>query len=294
MKKYVTNHYIFNSTYDEFRLYILGDFHIGGIMHDSDLLKKISEKIKKDKKALIVFLGDLTELDSSVIRNRKYALYSDRFGNLLDETNEILENIDKILPKLDFMTPQNTVGVIDGNHNKSLYKITKNNKIEGIVSFTELQYICMLKKLPYLGDGEANIFLKFRYQKGSSFVVPIKIFHGAFSNGTSDASDLNVLVKQASFTHGFHAIIKGHSHKPLLYCKEVRYPDLHSDTGESYRTVWLVNTSSTRKFRIANYTDYAEKKGYGPVAFKIPILKFKYTKSRKKEKIVIDGEYLTI
>jgi predicted phosphodiesterase len=294
MQKYITDYYTFNSANEEYRLYVLGDFHIGGIMHDDQLLRKIGDKIKKDKNALIVFLGDLTELDSSTVRTRKSQIFADREGNFLDETQEIFENIDKIIQKLDFMTPSNTIGVIDGNHYKTLHKIVNKGKVNGIISFTELQYICMLKKLPYLGDGEANIFIKFKYQNSSRTVIPIKIFHGHFSNGVSDVADLNVLLKQASYSHGFHALIKGHSHKPLLYSKEVRYPDMYSDTGERYRTVWLVNTSSTRKFRMANYTDYTEKKGFGPVSFRIPVLKFKYNKSRHFEGITIDGEYLSI
>lgn len=285
MRKHITDYYKFNNVNDYYNLYIIGDFHYGGVMFHQKAFQKLRSIIKNDKKALVLFVGDLTELDSSIIRQRKEISTADRENNRLDETELLMKYIDDVLiPDLDFITQKNCVGMIDGNHRRNLFQQLSN----GVLSFTELQYICAKKKIPYLGDGEANIFLRFQYQNSSRAIAKIKAFHGSGTQATIQGV-VAFFMKYLQGHHGWDIIVRGHSHFPLCITLSYCCPDIYSETGEVQKNVIITNSGSTRLSRKLNITDYLEKKNTNPVSYTIPVIKFQFSKSRHYEGLTISN-----
>jgi UDP-2,3-diacylglucosamine pyrophosphatase LpxH len=283
MQKYITPYYnIFSTKEPPYNLYFLGDFHLRSLMHYQKLFMKMRDHIKKDKRALILFVGDMFESDSSTIRHRKSALYADRSLNYLDEDNDVDTLIkEKIIPILDFITPKNCIGMLDGNH----YRQFSDN-------LTDTQKICVIKGLPYLGLGETNIFLKFRLGTSQSTVVRIRAYH-SYQNSGADSADITKLMNKVKSIENFDIIVKAHTHNPLIKPIEKEVADEYTPLGSRLKTIWIVNTASTRKFR-DKYTDYSESANYNPLAYQIPYISFKLVTENSHKYIGLDGKYLSL
>lgn len=306
---------LFKNSNDYYNIYFLGDFHIGSLMFDDEVFLKIRDHIKKDKRAKIIFIGDMFELDSSVIRQRRKGfLFIDRQFNYPEEDLVYLDKIDKYIKDyLDFLTPDNTLCVLDGNH----YRLFANG-------YTDVEYFCIKKKLTYCGTGETNLFIRCRTEHSRIRLISAKIFH-SHNNGKNQTSDLNFLIQKVNGLEGYDILAKAHTHRPINIPYQKDVANCNTDLGFEKKDIWLINTASTRKYRELNNKlnenlnkryfvknsdskikliepDYAEKSNYNIVSYAIPyititmkaITENKNGKRYGNKIITLEGKYLNV
>lgn len=249
-------------------LYVLGDLHLGSENFLKEKWKVVTKMIKKDPLAYVIILGDITDDDRPTTRMRRKMMFNDRPEAFTQEDKNHLEYLDRhIIPQFrGVITEKNCLGVFDGDHYRQYHN-----------GLTSVQYICSVLKLPYLGDGEADIDVNFKYA-GGCITKCINARHG---QGFNKSPSL-VMRRMEDIVGGYEnydIFLRGHAHTPGVISLAREYRD-RSKHMRLQREILLINTMSFRSRTLVNKTDYAEEKEYKPTSYRLPIVIFK---ARKKQ-----------
>lgn len=217
-----------------FTIVPIGDIHFNSLSFDEKswqkFLKAINEEIKNP---LYIFVGDIIDDDRPSTRDRRKMMFFDRNEAYKAEDEMYLKwMINNIIPRLKFLTPDNCLGILDGDH----YRVFSNG-------VTSTEVICKALQVPYLGSGQAIIRLIFQLKHSSRLFV-IHARHGRGFQSTIGGK-INANQKFVNAWEGIDLFIKGHSHSAWEDCG-VR--NCISREGFLYeKSIYTINAGSFKK-----------------------------------------------
>jgi len=189
---------------DKFRLYPLGDLHLGAIHCDESLIEEKVAEIRTDSKALWLGMGDYGDCITSADLKRWDARILAPW--LLDDMDTKLPvwmrgNVDNIGPatldRVDrIFSPiwNKCLGLIEGNHDDGIRKYNHYNFIKELLKRANAKF-----KVPYAGV-QCLVNLKFQRENSAEHHdILIHARHGEGSARTSGARALAVLRMSQSF-----------------------------------------------------------------------------------------------
>jgi hypothetical protein len=177
----------------------------------------------------------------------------------LKEQNYLKNNI---FPHLRFLKVGICLGLLDGDH----YREFKNG-------LTSTFFIAQSFKVPYLGNGQALLFLVFENKKTSN-ILSIHVHHGKKGIAQYAGSDLMKFEHISDTWENVDILIRGHSHQ--VQCKPIgKHVADKRNLTFSNKEVWLMNSGSARNSFVENETDYAEVALYRHQPLRFPNLQFK-------------------
>lgn len=238
--------------WEEARLYVLADEHIGDAHHDAIWLEKKLDQIKRDDHALVIINGDIlnTALKSSVSD-----VYAEKMnlGTAIDYVTELLTPIkDKII-----------AGTI-GNHEYRAYK-------EAGIDVMNVIFANMGIADRYMHEG-GLIFVRMGQNgtrtHGREF--PPKIWYSVYvthgsGGGRKDGGKVNRLADMASIVDA-DIYIHSHTHTPMILRKSFyRIDPYNCSTVSSDRL--FVNTGAS-----LSYGGYAMQNEYSPASKRTPVI----------------------
>lgn len=206
---YVKNHVInINSRVDSFRLYVLGDLHIGNIGCSEDKLKKLVNIIKEDNNAYWIGGGDT--IDCINIKDKRFHpnIFPDWL--LIGDPNEIRENIGnyiacQISHAIEILSPiqSKCIGMIYGNHEETIEKHSSINVQKALCdAFNTIDLTdCAFIRLNCI-------------RHGSTRNIDVFIAHGT-GGGITYGSETNRLSRLIS-DKKCDILFVGHTHSPCI------------------------------------------------------------------------------
>lgn len=152
---------------DSFRIYPIGDSHLGVLQADEEELKKTVAKIKADPKALVIGMGDYSDCVTQTDKRWDPSIISPwvKRDNIAEsQRRRVVEIFNPIKDKF--------IAFLTGNHELSIRHYLQVNIIQNIIDDLGVPY----------GGYQCFIILKFR-RKGSkeAHQVTIHAWHGAGS-----------------------------------------------------------------------------------------------------------------
>ncbi len=202
----------------DFNLYLWSDQHFGAEECNYDLARQIVQLIEKDKKALVILGGDLTE---AIPRGYKI---SER-GQRTTPDVQIVETISQLNPIKDKI-----LVIFKGNHNVE----SRGESVDSdFVVASQLQ--ALYKTVPAV--------IQFHTKNGT-----VKIAGGHGKSGAKNG-DLELERLQRIFP-GCQIYFLGHNH--MLYAKQSGSLVYDKDGKEDWEAAWFVRTGNC-----LNYAEYA-------------------------------------
>ncbi|MBU0846653.1 hypothetical protein KKH23_05635 [Patescibacteria group bacterium] len=196
----------YQSRRDEFRLYPIGDVHIGNKQCEERRLKELVKLIQDDPMAYWIGLGDYAEF----ISNDDPRWDVDDLADWLF-TRMALRDIARaeVVRFLEIVEPikEKCLGAVSGNHEDSIFRHSEvdpyGSVIEGLADGKHAH------RLDHRG------MIVWHFKRGGSTSWPMKIFvtHGS-GGGSSKGNAGNKLGKLAEQVDGVDLVIMGHLHDP--------------------------------------------------------------------------------
>jgi len=236
-----------------FSLYNISDLHIGSISFTKEPLERIEKcidrDIEKNIQPLVILNGDVIDDDRPSTRLKRREIFIDRREAYIAEDLEKMRIIeDETLPKLNFFKKVKGLGLLDGDH----YREFSTGK-------TSTEILANFLKMPYLGNGQALIFIIFKKNKKENYLT-IHAHHGK-GGAVTGGNDVNRFINMSEIWSNVDIFVRGHSHQPL--CKPIgKYIACPETRTFKEKEIWLMNGGSSRKGMIEGFTDYAEKALY--------------------------------
>ena len=226
-------------------LHALSDWQLESGSCDKKLIRdQIAEIVNDPSGGMWAFLGDIEDDDRPSTRSKKAQAFADRPEVLDSESKKYLYYLDKeIIPLLLPLakTRLGCIGVLAGHHWKALTR-----------DLNSVQYICNRltalsgKKVPYMGQMSAWVWLRFRGPNKQSLKKLLHIQHGE-GGGQTLASALN---KLELTSRGFEAdaLIRAHDCKLVSAKFDRLYPkDTECDPVILHKTVAMLNIGSATR-----------------------------------------------
>lgn len=236
--------------WDEARLYVIADAHIGDKHHDPDVMRRTLQTIKDDDHALVIINGDIL---NTALRNSVSDVYDEQMtlGEAIDCVSKMLEPIkDKII-----------AGTI-GNHEYRAYK-------EAGIDVMKVIFANLGIADRYLCEGGV-IFIRFgqngKHTHGRQF--PPKIYYSVYvthggRGGGSASSTASALARMPSICDA-DIFIHSHTHTALSFNEGYYRLDPYNCTT-TYVDRLFVNTAAMLK-----YAGYGQMKEYSPASNRTP------------------------
>jgi len=216
---WVGNHYFNFKKTCEFDLEFAADFQLDSPNTNESIVKAWVRKVANNKRAAWAILGDITDDDRPTTRDRKKATFADREEVLIEDSDNIKDRLDngaiKILLPLVQGDNLGCMGILAGHHWTDLYEYADDG--ETLRRINSTSYICRElerlsgKKVPYLGEMSAWIWLRFKYRGEHGVTKLLHVQHGV-GGGQTLASALNKLDKTAQALRG-DAFVRAHDCK---------------------------------------------------------------------------------
>ncbi len=189
---------------DKITLYPLGDFHLGVVHCDEDLLEEIVEEIKKQKNALWLGMGDFCDCvtPSDFKRWDGKILASWMKGNEDNIGPTQLERADKLLSPIW----NKCLGLIEGNHEEAIRRYNHYDFMKELLKKANIKY-----KVPY---GGVSCLIRLNFKRKNSNETHDYIIHARHGEGsarTSGARALAVLRLSQVFVNA-NITLMGHLH----------------------------------------------------------------------------------
>lgn len=244
---------------DRFKLYPLGDIHLGSLHCAENEIYKQVEVIRKDKNAYWIGMGDYCD---SITKNDK------RFemGGLASWViaDDIIESQRKRIVNLLKPIQSKCLGLITGNHEESIHQFHQDDIT---------RHICDDLNVPYLGYS-CYVVLKFK-RKNSNEVwqVITHAWHGAGAAQT-EGSRLNRLMRLVNEIEA-DIYLMGHLHAMTQHT-----PDRLTYRNGRVRSQKLAATITGSWLKAYNQPNegerecisYAERQGYKPSRIGCPVV----------------------
>jgi hypothetical protein len=245
---------------DEWRLYPLGDVHLGNAAADEGMFRSVVQAIANDDRALWVGLGDYADFinrsdprfaPESLPRWVKMSHLADLAGAQRDRFLDIIEPI-----------AGKCLGLVEGNHERSITKYYERNiYLEIAAGVKQRAGWSQDKPLAFGYSGWLILTFHRTQTKGAVTTIKINLHHGFVGGKLAGAKALNM--QRWLWTHEADLVIFGHSHNTAMQAEAV----------ESVRGNSIVHTSRKGMYA-GTFMDgaarYAEERGYFPLPIMQP------------------------
>ena len=235
------------SHYNQARIYILSDLHLGSAHHDKQTREQFFEEVQAEENRYLIVNGDII---NNAIKHSKSDIYSETINpdEAVSKTVELLEPVkDKILV------------IIDGNHEDRTYR-------ESGISI--MKFVAMQLWIEDLyAEPAYKLFVSLGKNQGRDCRKTCYAIYGKHGNGgaRTEGGKMNYLSRM-SHTTDADVYVHSHTHIPAAFRKSYFMSD--------YR-----NKKSTKKDRLfvnSNafmlFGGYGEKKGYAPSSTQYPYI----------------------
>jgi len=242
-------------TADEFRLYPLGDLHLGTkycVEHD---LQEVITKIKNDPQALWLGMGDYGEFIAPADKRWDYKAIADW---LKDHQDNIAEIQTEYIQSLFESIAEKCIGLIEGNH---------EDYIRRFLHVDVQRNLCKRLSVPNLGYS-AWVKLRFARQNSNEHHV----YKCVFSHGSGWAMTPGAKVARLQrFMNAFDARVYGYGHVHDIITHTVPYLALsESNTIRQKERVGAMTGCWFRSYTQGVAASYAEKRNYPPTSLGCP------------------------
>lgn len=249
---------------DEWRLFPLGDIHLGNVACDEKLFRSVVERIAADDKALWIGLGDYCDFINvsdprfSVASLAKWIQMADLADLARAQRDKFLEIVKPIASKC--------VGLVEGNHERSIQRHYERDIYSEIVM--GVKDAGSFDVSTKLGLGYSGWLLLNFYradEKKRATNLRLYLHHGFVGGRLAGAKALNM--QRALHTRDADLVIMGHSHNESVQVEAV----------ESVRGSHVVLNHRIGVFSgtFLAQADYAEVKGYLPLPVTQPVVLLK-------------------
>jgi len=242
---------------DSYRLYPIGDIHIGAAACDIPALKETLRAVKDDPNAYWLGMGDYAECI-----------------NLQDKRFDVKSVDPKYLPRLDDIAnacfddlaslfepvKDKCLGLLVGNHEETL-RIRHSQDVHGA--------LCLRLGLKNLGY---DSFIRWRFVRPNSSSVCINIFasHGTIA-GRRDGAKMNRI---EDLTRNFDAdlYLVGHGHSQIAHRSVTLEVPTSGELKLRERLRLGCMTGTFRKCYEPGTRDYSEKSHHSPPSIGCPVI----------------------
>lgn len=266
------------ATTEQWRLYPLGDVHLGNAACDERLFRSVVQRIADDDHALWIGLGDYADFVNSSDPRMDYASVAPwvKISDMVDlaraQRDRFLDIVEPIAPKC--------LGMIEGNHERSITKFYERNIYAELV--TAIKQAGGFPPEHQLAFGYSGwLMLHFyRNEKRDAQGRMLRIFlhHGFVGGKLAGAKALNM--QRVLWTHDCDLAILGHSHNTMMQVESV----------EAVKGNQVVHDRRIGMFSgtFMNGARYSEKAGFFPMPITQPhvVLMPGYTDAREHVRVV--------
>lgn len=254
----VTEH---DSRSDEFRLYLVGDVHVGAKACDRAAFERWINRIKADPAAKFIGMGDYAECITPGDKRWDFASVDEAFHKRMgDLPQACFEYIRDVLEPIKHQG----IGLLCGNHEETL-RNRYSQDIHGA--------LCMHLGLPNLGYNSA-IRWTFR-RKGKNVKAPAAVMILYVTHGTiasrKDGSKLNRMADVARVIDA-DLVLYGHGHSNISNKQAFLGFSRSGEFRWQQRVQTIAMGGTFRRTFAANAFDYSEKAHYDPVVIGCPML----------------------
>ena len=239
----------FNSRLQTFKLYFVGDVHLGSAHCDESKFDATLKEIEHDENARVILMGDLCEY----IPRGEWRWREENIAEWVDQDNvgesERAEMVKRLTP-----IRAKVIGAIQGNHELELAD-TWNQAVH--------KKLCADLQIRNLGySALVNLQFEWKRKGGVEYRTLTAMIHHGWGGGISDGADLG---RFAQLALGYDAdwYIAGHTHRKFA-SKSVQYRLSHHKTLQP--RVRLYGRSGTfLKTVSVGKMNYAEIKAMRPL-----------------------------
>jgi UDP-2,3-diacylglucosamine pyrophosphatase LpxH len=243
----------YRSKTDVFKIWAIGDVHIGAKNVHRERFEATLKEIAKDKNSYIVLLGDL--VDAITMSDRRFDMREIDPRYSLEEVGRIAEK--QMEDVYEYLKPvqDKVICMITGNHEHKLAQRT---------GYDISRILANKMNVPMLGySGFARLIFRRKSSKNNpcnTHSYTIYMHHGR-GGGRSGGSGLNNLDKLPGM---FDADIymMGHIHRQIIDHKPILYMDRGGNIKERYKV--LMNSGSYLRTYGQGSTGYGEVGQYPP------------------------------
>lgn len=268
----VTDH---PSRSDTFRLYVIGDVHVGAKACDRRAFEAAMRRIKDDKEARWIGLGDYAENIIPGDKRWDFASIDPAFHNRLGDLPQAC--FEYIRDQFEPVKGQ-CVGLLTGNHEETL----RNRHSQDI-----LGALCMVLGVKNLGYNAA-IRWTFRRSQSGKKPAAVMILYATHSTiaARKDGSKLNRMADVARVIDA-DLVLYGHGHSNISN-KQAYLGFTRSGEFRWQQRVQTIAMGGTfRRTFAADAFDYSEKAHHDPVVIGCPTVVLKPWSEDPSERITV-------
>jgi len=240
----------------QFRLYPIGDCHLGTKHCVQNDLQKTIATIKADPQALWVGMGDYAEFITPGDARWDYKVIAEW---LIDEQDNIPEAQTDYLERLISPIKTKCIGLLEGNHEDSIRRF---------LHVDVQKNLCKRLGVPNLGY---SVWVKLRFARQNS--NEHHVFKCVFSHGAGYAITPSAKMSRLQrFMNAFDARIYGHGHMHDIITHTVRYLDLSdSNMIRQKERIGAVTGCWFKTYTQGVSPSYGERKTYPPTPLGCPV-----------------------
>ena len=159
---------VIHRTYDaaRWKVYPLGDVHIGAETHDAELWEKWREYIRKSRNASMLGTGDFL---NTALKDSKSESYDEK-TNLGQSKRLLVKQLEPIKKRIDAMAP--------GNHEERAYRAVGDCPIQDVAERIGVPYYRAAAIIEYkIGSQEYRVYIRHGTGNGQSLATLEKSVH---------------------------------------------------------------------------------------------------------------------
>ena len=245
-----------------FNLYPIGDIHIGAAACDEERLKRLVNRVKEDKDAIWLGMGDYCDFINRGDRRYDPQTTADWLRDEHDMAKEQIAYLTEILSPI----AHKCIGLIEGNHEREIkikwerdvqYEIVQKIKDHGKINpdwYMDLGYYSWINFKTY--------FTKPGEKKGRATRLVLNVHHGFTGGRLAGAKALNL--QRWLWIHDADLVLFGHSHSGVAQPEIVQSINAAGKFIEKVRKGTHTGTFLKNE-NVDGASTYSERKGYFPV-----------------------------
>lgn len=242
----------YRSEKDIFRLWFIGDVHLGSRLCDEKRLARDLSAIRADSSARVFLLGDICEY----IAANDWRFEPDTIAEWVDRTNVGNSQLERAIETFEPIAGK-IVGAIQGNHERTIEREFNNNvhaKFCSDLDILNLGYSALVR-VTYRRGGKAR-----NGNAGDYRPLDIWLHHGYGSGRTIDANRF----AEAMLGYDADLFVAGHTHqRHASKSVQYRFNPLADDLIPRTRLACRAGTYLRTAMRDA--TSYSERAGMRPL-----------------------------
>lgn len=242
----------------EYNIIPIGDIHIGAAACDEDRLKQVIERIRGDKNARWIGMGDYCDFINMRDPRFNSGVLADWIG--IRDLADLVAAQKEYLLELLCPIADKCLGMVEGNHETSIHRFYERDIYSEIV--TEIKYAGKFESDTPLAIGYYGWLLLHFKRKEQKSLVKVNLHHGYVGGKLAGAKALEM--QRWLWSHDADIVIFGHSHNTAVQIEQTEGLD---DTGrvEMKKRFGVYAGSFLKTINENGPATYSEIKGCLPI-----------------------------